>query len=211
MASFVVPSTLLTQLQAVNLLLNSLGQTGVNTYDPPPTPTVADALNALNEADLDIQSKGWHWNREYSFPLTLDGSSYVALPDQTLRVTNAYASPGGIALDITQRGTKLYDLTNHTYVFPAAPVVDLVMRLDWDLLPQVARAAIAYQAAYRFQARKQGTGVVLQVNQADVLKALTLLEQHEDETAGANAVNGSVHIVSALYGVGGMRRLRGGY
>jgi len=218
----IVPQTPLTILQAVNLLISTLGESEVASVSA--TTESVQALSRLNEADLDLQSKGWSWNREYAFQLTLNGDGTVSLPANCLRVTLAYAqsqqsqsapfsgliSDSGFIPRVVQRGLSLYDPDNHTYVFPVAPQVDMIVRLPWDQLPVQAQFVIVYKAAQRFHARLQGESIVIQVNAQDVRDAWATLEQHEDETAHWNAVNGNASSLSALYGVGGMRRNRAG-
>lgn len=212
MASIIVPATLLTQLQAVNILIASLGESPIASITPAPTSDADEAIARLNEVDLEVQSEGWHWNREKDFQLTLNNDGTITLPDETLRMANAYASEHmtGTPLEVTARGAALYDMKNHTNVFTTAPYVDLVIRLDWDSLPQVARAYITHEAARRFHAGKVGSQIVLEVNQENLQRARLTLEQYEDEQAGENTVYGNASVVTALFGIGGMRRNRGG-
>lgn len=210
---FVTPGALTSQLDAVNALLSTIGQAPVTTISPPPTLDVDLALGRLNEVDLEVQSKGWFWNSEEGYPITLDGSGFANLPDETLDVRRAYMSlNGSISDEIVQRGTKLYNKTQHTLVFvhPGKVYVDLVVRLPWDQLPQAARTYITLVAAQRFHSRRQQSQVVLQVNAGEIRQALVTLEHREDSDRGNNAISGNVGAVSALYGTGGMRRNRGG-
>lgn len=212
MAFISVPAQWTSILDAVNLMIASLGEAPVTAYDPAPTNDVALAIGALNFEDLMLQSQGWHWNREDAFQLSLGTGGTVTLPDECLRVTSAYYAPNNAPsgpIDIVQRGPLLYDRIGHTNVFTVAPVADLILRLDWDSLPQVARAVIALRALQRFQGGVQQSQIALQLNAKDLAEAETLLEQHEDEVAGYNSVYGNVSTQSALYGAGGLRRNRG--
>lgn len=211
MAFLIVPATLLTQLQAVNVLIASLGESPIASITPPPTSDADEALARLNEVDLEVQSEGWHWNREKDFQLSLNGDGTITVPAQTLSMALAYGSAHNQApMEITVRGQTLYDIKNHTNVFTTAPYVDLVIRLDWDSLPQATRAYIVHEAARRFHAGKVGSQVVLEVNAQDLARARLTMEQREDEQAGQNTIDGNAGVVTALYGIGGMRRNRGG-
>lgn len=211
MAFLIVPATLLTQLQAVNVLIASLGEAPLQSITPPPTSDAEDALNRLNEVDLEVQSEGWHFNREKDFQLTLNNDGTVSVPNETLSLALAYGSAHNEQpLEITVRGTTLYDIHNHTNVFTTAPYVDLIIRLDWDSLPQATRSYIVHEAARRFQASKQGSQIVLQVNAEDIQRARATMEAREDEQAQANTIDGNAGVVTALYGIGGLRRNRGG-
>lgn len=212
MAFIEIPAQWTSTLDAVNLMLLSLGETPVSTLDPPPTNDVAMALNALNFEDLMLQSRGWHWNREDAFQLALQPDGTILLPDECLRVTNAYYAPNltpSGQIDIVQRGQKLYDRINHTYVFKSPAVVDMILRLDWDSLPQPARAVETLRALKRFHGGVQQSQVVLSLNAQDLEMAETILEQNEDEEASYNQISGNLGAVSAVYGNGGLRRNRG--
>lgn len=212
MAWLVVPAQLTTTLEAVNSLISTLGEAPVTSISPPPTSEVEEALARLNEVDLEVQSRGWIWNRESAYPLPLSTDGTVPLPDQCLRVTNAYwqGQPDGV-IDIVQRGPQLYDRTNHTYTFKASPMVDMIVRLDWDATPQAHRSYVTLLACQRFHARKQASQVVLQINGQDLARAQAVAEQQEDEVAQYNSIDGNSGVVSGLYGLAGMRRNRAGY
>lgn len=212
MAFIITPATLTTTLSAVNTMLASLGEAPISTLSPPPTSDAEEALARLNEADLDLQSAGWFWNREHDFPLSQAGDGTFSLPDQTLRMVPSASNVGAGLLDLVDRGGKLYDRTNHTFVFPSGTAIkaELIVRLDWDSLPQAARAVIVYRATQRFHAGKQGSSIVLNVNAEDVRRAVATLEQSEDDTAQHNAIRDNVNIGQMVSGVGGMRRNRGG-
>lgn len=203
-----------TLLQAVNLAITSLGESQLDSLEGDLSVDADDALFHLSQANLEVQSQGWHWNRAYGVVLPLATNGTVPLPEGTLRVTPAYA-PGVAspvsAINITQRGDQLYNLDTNSFQFTCAPVVDMVQSLLWGQMPRVARNYIATLAARRFQATKQQSQIVLQIQNDDVQRALTLLQQHEDEVAGTNSVDGNVNTLTALYGIGGMRRNRGGY
>lgn len=205
---FVSPGSLTSPLQAVNSLLSTIAQDPVLTLDPPPTSDVTMALDRLNEVDIEVQGNGglgWYWNQEPGYTITPDGDGHINLPDLTLGCV--LSIPDG--KEVVQRGTRLYNRTDHTDVFTAAVKLDLVVRLDWYSLPQQARSYIALLACQRFHAHKQQNQVVLQVNAADVARARAALEQREDSEARHN-VNASQSVVAAVHGIGGMRRNRGG-
>lgn len=208
MAFIVTPAHLTDTLSAVNTMLASLGEAPVSTLSPPPTSDCQEALERLDEADLNVQSEGWSWNRETALQLSIDEDGHLPLPAMTLRAALSAESVG--TFDIVDRGGLIYDRTNHTYVFTAAPKVDLISRLDWDLLPQPARAYILYSATQRFHAGKQGASIVLRVNGDDLARARATLLQYDDEVGQQNSINGNSGVISALYGQGGVRRNRSG-
>ncbi len=213
-AEYIKPSFQQTSiLDATNAALRSIGSAPVATVDPSPDSDVDMFLDCLDEADRQVQSRGWHWNREYKWQLPLSTAGTIILPDQTLMVTQAYWASPSVAdvLDVAQRGQMLYNHTTNSYVFTAALLADMIIRLSWDLVPQVARSYIVLLAIRSFHASLQGREIVLEVTEKDLDRALVTLEQNEDQNVWFNAVNGNVSVVTNLYGIGGMRRNRGGY
>lgn len=191
----VSPSTLTTRLAAVNSMIFTLGETGVDSLEPLTNADAQNALAVLDRVDLQVQDRGWHWNREDQYPLTLSPEGYLVLPNNTLRVTAAY----GEASDVVQRGEKLYDRTNHTSVFTSPLKVDFIARLSWDELPQSARMYVLLRACSVFHASLQERSILLRVNDSDIADALVTLEQAEDEVARTNTSKGSM-VINTLGG-----------
>lgn len=189
MAEYIInPMTLSTRLAAVNSMIFSLGESGVDTIDPPPNTDAINALNVLDQTDLLIQDRGWHWNREDKYPLTRDSAGSLLLPNNTMRVVAAYGS----CTDVVQRGSKLYDRANHTSVFTEDLKVDLIVRLPWDELPQSARMYCLLLSTKVFHASLQERSILLRVTDEMVGRALVTLEQAEDEAARTNTTNGTM-------------------
>lgn len=218
-------SALTTVLDVVNQLISSLGESPVTTLDPSPSTDVDIALGCVNEMDLMVQAEGYEWNRLYSWPLTLNPEGLALLPSNTIRCVKAYASSGqlggnssggyygyaGQAIKIVALGNKLYDQVNNTDVFTAAPVVDLIIRRQWCEIPVAHRMLISYMALQAFQSRVQQASITLQFNSSDLARAQKLVGWHQDDEAQQNSIDGNVNVISAIYGIGGMRRNRGGY
>lgn len=204
----VSPSQLTTILGAVNAMIFTLGETGVDSLDPIPNSDVGNALAVLDQTDLLVQSEGWHWNREadYWLPRATDGT--IPLPDQTLSVTTAYRDGRNATVDVVMRGPRLYDRVNHTRDFTAtAPdglKADLIVRLPWDEIPQVTRMFITLEACTLFHAAMQERSILLRVNETLKARARATMEQQEDEWARHNVLESNSHQTS----LGAVRRNR---
>jgi hypothetical protein len=207
---FSLPASLSTLLDAVNACLFSIGEAPVSDILANEAVDVNTAIGIINAIDLSVQSVGWSWNRETSLLLNPDASKFIQLPGLTLRVSNAYwASTGSIAR-VVQRGTRLYNTEDHTFEFTDGIEVDMLTRMDFDQLPEPARRYITALSVDRFQATQQNNSGVKRVTEQDIVLAKAALEQHEDEVARTNGVNCNKSVLSALYGQGGLRRLRRG-
>lgn len=206
--AFLIPSRLTTELDAVNMVLAAKNIAPVNTLEDNTDSTVEMAMLALNSADLEVQSKGWSFNQDWVMALSPDAiTGEIALPDQTLRVNASYWATNGQWVSAVERASKLYDVLNQTFIWTQDVQVDLVQRLSFEDLPQVARNYIALLAAFRFQGKGQRSGLVTQITQNEVLQSLALLEQHEDAASPKNSITGNQSVLQRLWG--GMRRNRG--
>lgn len=138
---------LTTELEAVNEMLNAIGEGQVSSLDTG-NADVQQCVRLLRDHSRKVQSRGWWFNREESYTITPDASGFLLLPANVLKADTSeddrYYKP------LIQRGLKLYDPTNHTFVFTESVTAELVVGLDWDDLPQTARSYITACAGLEF-------------------------------------------------------------
>jgi hypothetical protein len=138
---------LTTELEAVNEMLNAIGEGQVSSLDLG-NADVQQCVRLLRDHSRKVQKRGWWFNRDEDFELTPDGDGYLVLPSNTLKVDpsaeDRHEKPW------VQRGLKLYDPVDHTFVFTEVVKVDLVTGLPWDDLPQTARDFITASAGLEF-------------------------------------------------------------
>ena len=129
----------LDKLGAVNLILRKLGEIPVTNIDEP-YPTLAVALPALDEAQVTVLSEGYWFNTYYGTTLQPLTDGRVLVPLDCLKFFPDEA-------EFTFTGTQIRDsATADEFLFK--PVKGrLVLNMDFEQLPQVARYAIAYTAA----------------------------------------------------------------
>lgn len=187
--------SLTTELEAVNTILSVIGESPISSLQE--GAAVADAVTAqstLSEVNRAVQSKGWHFNTEKEFELSpAVGTGYITVPSNTLRVdaTDTW-------IDVVQRGTRLYDRTNHTYAFSQSIKTDLVVLLPFDELPETARYYITIKAARVFQSRTVGSDALFQFTAVDERDALAALKRAEGITGDYNILNGSSSVARVL-------------
>jgi len=185
--------TMTSELEAINTLLLSIGESPVNTLESSGLADVASARKVLDEISRAVQSKGWHFNSEDAFPLPRDVSTRIPLPSNLLKVVVQSAS----GLDITQRGSKLYDKTNHRDTFVEDLTGYVVFLLAWDDLPQVARHYIMIRASRVFQTRELGSDTQYRFSAKEEQSAEEELQETEGEVGNYNLFSGS-YSVSAI-------------
>jgi len=174
---------LMTQLEAVNIALKTIGEAPVNTLSGTLPVDVSTAVSTLDEVRRKINEKGWNYNTEDDVETSLDGNSEVVLAANVVKCKMTYPNSG---VNAVQRGTRLYDKKNHTYVFAEAPHLDITYHLDWDELPEAARSYIAYRAARIFQARHMGAPELDQYATREELDALAALKASNTQTSRPN-------------------------
>ena len=201
---YLIPPTLSDELSAVNVLLGSIAEAPVNSIDNTESSWVASARNILDEISKAVQSEGWAWNREYQMALTPDNTQRISLPDNCLRISKAY--PGPHSGELVERARRLYDPRGHTFVFEDAVVVDMIVKLAFEELPESTRRYVTIRAAQQFQGRYQTSQGVDRILDSEVASARVTIEQEEDEVNPQNSISGNAEQVSRLHGRGLRRR-----
>lgn len=142
-----------TELEAVNALLSTIGESPVDTLLGVLPTDAGTALANIRRFSRQLQKAGWSFNSEGSFSLAPDVNGEIILPANTLKV-----DPTDPGIPYVQRGGRLYDPVAHTYVIGKAVLVDIVFGLPFAELPETARNFIVVAAARRFQDQFLGDG-----------------------------------------------------
>ena len=181
------------ELDAVNTLLASVGESQINTLEISGMADVAAARDTLNEVSREVQTVGWHFNSEDEYPLARDNANKITLPNNALRVVVT-----GSDLAIAQRGLRLYDKTNHRDTFEKDLTAYIVFCLSWDELPQVARHYITVRASRIFQARTLGSDTQYRFSEKEERDAEKALQEAEGESGNYNMFSGSYSVTAIM-------------
>lgn len=174
-----------TKLEAVNIMLSTIGESPVNSLSS----GLVDAEMAetiLNSVSREVQGQGWNFNREFALTVgpTLDGE--IVIPNNVLRA-DATLTPD--SYDLVQRGTRMYDKKNHTFKISREVKLDLVVQLEFEELPEVARRYIAIKASRIFQDRVVGSDTLHGFNQQDEAQAFFELKEFESDVEDFNIMD----------------------
>jgi hypothetical protein len=168
-----------TKLEAVNIMLSSIGDAPVNSL----TSGLVDAEMAetiLDATSRDVQSQGWHFNTDLNFTLPPLPNGEVQVPANCLKVDQVEAQTN---FDLVMRGKRLYDRLNHTFKLAKSVKVDMVLFLDFEELPEAARRFITLRAARVFQDRAVGSSELHGFQEKDEMRAWVELKDAEADTA----------------------------
>ena len=142
-----------TELDAVNSILMSVGESPVNTLSVQ-SPEVVIAQKTLQQVCREILSEGWKFNTETQYPITLDSNNHCIIPNNVLQIDlNRYRHPD--AFDTVRREhngiKKLYDLHDHTFEFTNTSgdkiYVDIIWMINFNDIPQVFQDYITIRAS----------------------------------------------------------------
>ena len=138
------------ELEAVNIILSSVGADVVDSIDTDVDVDVSNACRMLERVSRDIQRKGWDFNTE-TVVMHPSKTTKRILWDNTLL---SYKATDGKTY--VKRGDYLYNITDSTYEFDNSVELKVIRAVDFDDLPDVFRNYIAAKAAYSFQQRYMG-------------------------------------------------------
>lgn len=191
-----MPTTtaLTTELEAINTMLDAIGESPVSSLEVSGLVDVAKAKATLNEISREVQDRGWTFNSESQYPLTPSSSGFINLPPNFLKVDSSATE----SLNVVQRGVKLYDKANHTYIFANSLKADVVLLLPWDELPQVARHYIMIKASRVFQTRQLGSDSQHKFSDNQEFEAFALMNEAESAAGDYNMLSGSYSVSQIL-------------
>lgn len=175
------PLELTTELEAVNAMLASIGESPVASMDD----AFVDAGLArelLAQASRQMQSRGWEWNTDREMTLAPNATGEIIVPASTLRMMPLNGET------YVLRGLRVYDRDNRTYIFTTSFTADIVSFLGWEDLPEPARVFAYMRAARRFQDRLGADNEQRRILAADEQGAWSNLQEYEAEVGQYNAI-----------------------
>lgn len=201
----------LTKLQAVNEILQSIGEDPVNSLSS----GLADAAEAeriLDQESRRIQLMGWHVNTLEDYVLSKNASNQFALPDNTLKVDTVNprggrktSSPGHssyINAGMRRSGddTKwvLWDVDNNseTWTNETTLTVDLVQLIEFANLTPALQIYVWTSAAHRFQHGSMGSAALNVFTAEDVARAEAAAVNEDTENEDMNIIRDNAHVRS---------------
>ena len=174
--------TAMTELEAVNVLLTTIGEAPVNTLDGIQVTDVAIAKQVLNEVSREVQSQGWHFNTEDAVELTPNSFDEIVAPADIARID---ADDYNIVL----REGKLFDLDKRSYSFTDKIKVTIVYYQDFLVIPDTAKKYITTRAARIFSDRMLNSESIHKMLARDEQRALIDLRAFEGDTADFNMMD----------------------
>lgn len=146
-----------TLLDAVNSILDSIGEESVDTLDQEANADVANAMRLLQITSAEVQAVKWAFNVDETFELVPEATTgKIAYLPHYLDITTAGGTP------YVNRGGFLWDRLAKTDTFTGRLVVTMVEQVPFEELPLVFRQFITYKTAFRFNNKYYGEQGVTQ-------------------------------------------------
>jgi len=169
-----------TELQAVNQMLASIGETPVNTIPASGVSDASAARDKLHETNREVQGMALKCNTDYKVEYSPDVNGNINIATNSLRVWAWDQTK-----DYAVRDRMLYDRREQTLIFTTKVYLNITAFLTWDDLPEHVRRYIAVKAGRRFQAEAVSSKILWdfsQIDEAEARAALTRWEliKHDD-------------------------------
>lgn len=182
-----------TELDAVNSILMSVGESPVNTLTVQ-SPEVAIAQKTLRQVCREIQAEGWSYNTENEYPIELDTNNQCIIPNNILQLDlNIFQH--GKDYDVVRRSDngvmKVYDKKGHTFTFENCEKLffDITWMLDFEDLPQVFKDYITTRASRIASNRMVNSQPSARLLESDEAAARAAAVEYENKQGDYNIFN----------------------
>ncbi len=191
------PTVAQTKLDAVNLMLASIGQSPVNTLSGTLPKDVNKAVVALDSALREVLTQGWSFNSDTRYEMAVDGTGRIAVPAASLQIDPTYGEDYVPRYDSSApAGMFLYDRNKNSFnEFVNTLKVDIVWAFEFEQIPQHARQYIATKAARKFQSGIMASAILHQFTRDDESEAYATFRRVEkrQKTYNINKYSVALH------------------
>lgn len=139
-----MPLSSMTKLEAVNEILSGVDHRPVNEIGDNATGRAAQAEKILDQSTRYVLNEGFYFNAEFEVELALDVSGEISVPSTYTRTS--ISRKNTLTLDVVQRGTKLYNRTDGTFIFTSPVKVDAWIFLEFVDLPESVKIYVTARA-----------------------------------------------------------------
>ena len=172
-----------TELEAVNVILSTIGEAPLNSLSGSLPVDGTMAKNVLSEISREVQSSGWHFNTHYKSTLTRDTNNNIPVATNVVRVELDPNLESKGDYDLVQRDGKLFNIAKNTDVFDKDfKDVTQVLLLPFNEIPEQAKRYITIRSARVFHDRTLGANTLHKFSQEDEKQALSILRNAEMRT-----------------------------
>ena len=183
MTDVTIPAT---KLDAVNLMLASIGQTPLNSLDTSGIRDAAIAELSLDMTTRQVLSSGWSFNTDRNYEIATDVSDNILVPANALYIEPSSRSYAQVERD--NAGTRMmWDLEEHTFTITVSPIeYDIIRAYEFNEIPQAARGYIATRAARLFQSQVIGSDILFKYTEIHERESFATFQKLERRAKNHN-------------------------
>lgn len=190
---------MLTKLEAVNIMLNSIGETPVSSLSSG-LPDAEEAEAKLDATSKEVLSKGWHQNIEKGLVVARRTDGQIVIPNSYLRIdTVGESAEINVTIRMDNGRRKLFNLSNHTFIFERDPRCDVIVDIEFEALTFEMQNYIALRAARKFQESTMGSVQLDSFVMRQEQEAYAALLDSEAENEDNNILRDSAYVSYATY------------
>jgi hypothetical protein len=191
--------TPMSELDAVNEMLTSIGQAPVSTLATSAIRDVNVARALLERVSRYVQLYGFAFNTDPAYEISPDIDGYLKVPEGVLKLDPADKRLGIVERQHPTEGRCLYDTTTNSWTFTDALTCKVVWALSFDDLPEAAKAYVAVAASRKFQSRIIGSPQQDRYEAEDEMKAWAALLRTERATRDTNMFSANPSLRASVY------------
>lgn len=182
------------ELEAVNEMLTAIGEVPVNTLDIAGLSDAAIAKDVLRAITREVLTRGWYFNTDDDYSLSVDGDGHAAIPAAVLKFRPGVSE----SRRLIPRANRVYDLDAKSAVFTAdsPPLAYLVWFFTFEELPETFRRFITIRAARIFQTKVVGSETLHSFTSEHEFEAMAAILAEQNEYEPANYVSDSRDVSS---------------
>lgn len=181
-----------TELGAINIMLNTIGELPINSLAETAGFGEADiAKRILYETNREVQSLKLSFNTKLNYDLVPNVNNEILLPANTLRV-----KASNVGDSFVERNKKLYNRNDNTFIFEKNATVDISELLNFEEIPEYARNYIIIKAARKFQQRVLGSGTYNEFTLRDEEIARNAMLDAESDIDKFNIIDNDINLSS---------------
>lgn len=187
--------TFYTELDVVNDMLATLGESPLNSIDED-HPLTAAALRVLRMVNLGEQAKEWWFNKELITLVPDPVSKFIYTPADAISV-----DPVVVGQNYVQRGRRLYDTARGSYEFDVPVQCNLVRQLPFEDCPPLFQTYVSITCQIKFQKDYDGDATKASLLQQEWKVAWATFNAEHIRCVSANLLN-TVSVQQKLAGIG---------
>lgn len=170
-----------TELDAVNICLNVIGEASVNALTGTLPFEVTLARNIIAETARELCQDSYIFNTEKDLTLTSNGTN-VAVAAHYIIVKHA-------SVNYVIRGAQLYNMDEGTLVIPSNVKATVTYLLDFDDLPEAAKRYVNIRAARVYADRLVGSKDIRAFTERDEIEAKGQLAHYQEGIGDFNMLS----------------------